>query len=70
MAVEWAESFVGKTVRVLFERRTPAGRLTGYTDRYVPVLKKSGKPGTVTYFLLRKSHLGNDLGRHETGDCP
>jgi threonylcarbamoyladenosine tRNA methylthiotransferase MtaB len=35
LAVEWAEGFVGQTVRVLFERRTRSGLLTGYTDRYV-----------------------------------
>jgi threonylcarbamoyladenosine tRNA methylthiotransferase MtaB len=34
LAVEWAESFVGRRVRVLFER-CRGGRLSGYTDRYV-----------------------------------
>ncbi|GAG31530.1 unnamed protein product, partial [marine sediment metagenome] len=35
LAAEWAESFVGSHVRVLFERCTRAGSLVGYTDRYV-----------------------------------
>jgi len=34
LAAEWAESFVGQRVRVLFER-CRGDRLTGYTDRYV-----------------------------------
>jgi threonylcarbamoyladenosine tRNA methylthiotransferase MtaB len=37
MAGEWAESFVGQTVRVLCERRAESGLLRGYTDRYVPI---------------------------------
>jgi threonylcarbamoyladenosine tRNA methylthiotransferase MtaB len=36
LACAWAASFVGQQVRVLFERHTSEGRLTGYTDRYVP----------------------------------
>jgi threonylcarbamoyladenosine tRNA methylthiotransferase MtaB len=35
LAAEWAEGFVGRRVRVLFERRAGEGRLVGYTDRYV-----------------------------------
>lgn len=34
-AVEWAQSFVGRRERVLFERCTGRGELSGYTDRYV-----------------------------------
>ncbi len=34
LAAGWARSFIGRTVRVLFERREK-GRLAGYTDRYV-----------------------------------
>ncbi len=37
MAVEWAESFVGRRARVLFEKRERSGTLVGYTDRYVRV---------------------------------
>ncbi len=43
MAADWAHSFVGTTVRVLFERCTSSGRLSGYTDRYVP-LTAEGAP--------------------------
>ncbi|MFW6189094.1 MAG: tRNA (N(6)-L-threonylcarbamoyladenosine(37)-C(2))-methylthiotransferase MtaB [Planctomycetota bacterium] len=35
MAADWARGFVGRDVRVLFERRDEEGRLRGYTDRYV-----------------------------------
>ena len=35
LAAAWAEGFVGSRERVLFERCTGRGRLTGYTDRYV-----------------------------------
>jgi len=42
MAIEWAGSFVGRTVRVLFERRTRSGLLTGYTDRYVRLAAPGG----------------------------
>ncbi len=34
LAAEWAGSFLGERVRVLFEKRSE-GRLEGYTDRYV-----------------------------------
>jgi threonylcarbamoyladenosine tRNA methylthiotransferase MtaB len=37
MAGAWAEGFVGRTVRCLFERVTPEGLLAGYSDRYVTV---------------------------------
>jgi len=43
MASDWAQGFVGSMVRVLFERCTPSGRLSGYTDRYVP-LTAQGAP--------------------------
>jgi threonylcarbamoyladenosine tRNA methylthiotransferase MtaB len=42
MAARWAAGFVGQTVRVLFERRSHAGRLSGYSDRYVPVSAEGG----------------------------
>jgi len=35
LAEQWARSFVGRTVRVLFEEQQPDGALAGYTDRYV-----------------------------------
>ncbi len=37
LAEEWAESFVNRTVRVLWERQDEEGELHGYTDRYVRV---------------------------------
>jgi tRNA A37 methylthiotransferase MiaB len=37
MAADWATGFVGQAVPVLFEGRTRAGMLSGYTDRYVRV---------------------------------
>jgi threonylcarbamoyladenosine tRNA methylthiotransferase MtaB len=42
MAANWAQSFVGSTERVLFERCTPSGRLSGYTDRYVALTAEGG----------------------------
>jgi len=35
MACAWAQGFVGREVRVLFERKGPGGLLEGYTERYV-----------------------------------
>ncbi len=45
MAADWAESFVGQSVRVAFERCRDA-RLTGYTDRYVRI-RATGNRGLV-----------------------
>jgi threonylcarbamoyladenosine tRNA methylthiotransferase MtaB len=42
MAEHWAESFVGREVRVVPERCDEAGLLHGYTDRYVQI----AAPGT------------------------
>jgi len=42
LASEWAQGFVGRQVRVLFERCS-AGRLSGYTDRYVPLSAPGGR---------------------------
>jgi len=39
----WAQSFVGRRVRVLFEQMDDEGRLAGYTDRYVR-LSAEGPP--------------------------
>jgi threonylcarbamoyladenosine tRNA methylthiotransferase MtaB len=50
MSADWAQTFVGQTVPVLFERCAASGRLHGYTDRYVP-LSASGKPGQVGHVL-------------------
>ena len=50
MAAEWAQSFVGQTVPVLFDRCTASGRLHGYTDRYVP-LTAAGSPDEVGHVL-------------------
>jgi len=41
MAHAWAESFVGQTVRVLFEERE-GGDVVGYTDRYVRLRAPGG----------------------------
>jgi threonylcarbamoyladenosine tRNA methylthiotransferase MtaB len=41
LAVEWADGFVGRRQRVLFETCT-AGRLSGYTDRYVRFTASGG----------------------------
>ena len=68
MAAEWARGLIGRTVRVLFERRADDGRLTGYTDRYVPVRADEGKLGTVTYFRFGQC-LREGL-HEEIGDCP
>ena len=42
LACEWADGFVGRRERVLFERRSAAGRLGGYSDRYVRVSVAGG----------------------------
>jgi threonylcarbamoyladenosine tRNA methylthiotransferase MtaB len=46
LAADWADGFVGRRVRVLLERCSPAGRLSGYTDRYVR-LTAAGTPEMV-----------------------
>lgn len=50
MAADWAQTFIGQTVPVLFERCTPSGRLHGYTDRYVP-LTAAGSPAHVGHIV-------------------
>ena len=50
MASDWAQTFVGATVPVLFDRCTPSGRLRGYTDRYVP-LTAAGAPAHVGHVV-------------------
>jgi tRNA A37 methylthiotransferase MiaB len=50
MAADWAQTFVGATVPVLFDRCTPSGRLRGYTDRYVP-LTATGAPAHVGHVV-------------------
>jgi len=47
MAEQWAQRFVGRPERVLFERRTARGALRGYTDRYVPAIAEGddARPG-------------------------
>ena len=50
MSADWAQTFVGQTVPVLFARRTASGRLSGYTDRYVP-LSAPGAPEQVGHVL-------------------
>jgi len=42
LAADWAEGFVGRRVRVLFETRRATGRLSAYTDRYVRVFAPGG----------------------------
>jgi len=46
LAADWADSFLDRRERVLIERHGPAGRLCGYTDRYVR-LTAAGPPEMV-----------------------
>ena len=59
LARDWAEQFVGQTVRVLLEETTGEGKLCGYTDRYVRVLTE-GREGDLERLRCVKVESSRD----------